>query len=54
MKKPFIELAMDYKKFVCQTILDIAKKKKLKNSDIKTFERPKNIKELDGSLLRNY
>ena len=30
------------------------KKKRLKNSDIKTFERPKNIKELDDSLLRNY
>ena len=43
MKKPLFELAMAYKKFVCQTV-----------SDIKTFERPKNIKELDDSLLRNY
>ena len=31
------------KRFVCQTV-----------SDIKTFERPKNIKELDDSLLINY
>ena len=47
---------MTYKKIVCQIVSDIAKKKKkrLKNSDIKTFERPKNIKELDDSLLRNY
>ena len=30
------------------------KKKNLKNLDIKTSERPKNIKELDDSLLRNY
>ena len=30
------------------------KKKRLKNPDIKTFERPKNIKELVDSLLRNY
>ena len=56
MKKPLLERAMTYKKFVCQIVSDIAKKKKkrLKNSDIKTFERPKNIKELDDSLLRNY
>ena len=37
----------------CQIVSNIAKKK-LKNSDIKTSERPKNIKELDDSLLRNY
>ena len=56
MKKPLLECAMTYKKIVCQIVSDIAKKKKkrLKNSDIKTFERPKNIKELDDSLLRNY
>ena len=29
-------------------------KKKFKNSDIKTSERPKNIKESDDSLLGNY
>ena len=29
-------------------------KKKLKNSYIKTFERPKDIKKSDDSLLRNY
>ena len=39
---------------ICQTILDIEKKKKLKNSYIKTFERPKKIKESDNSLLKNY
>ena len=27
---------------------------KLKNSDIKIFERPKNIKESDDSLFKNY
>ena len=32
----------------------ILQKRKLKNSDIKTFERPKNFKKLDDSLLRNY
>ena len=53
MKKPLLELAMAYKNFVCQTISNIAKKK-LKNLDIKIFEIPKNIKELDDSLLRNY
>ena len=30
------------------------KKKNLKNSNIKTSERPKNIKESDDSLFRNY
>ena len=35
-------------------ISDIAGKKKLKNSNIKTSERLKNIKESDDSLLRNY
>lgn len=29
-------------------------KKKKKNSDIKTYERPKDIKESDDSLLTNY
>ena len=38
---------------ICQIISDIAKKK-LKNSDIKTSERLKNIKESNDSLLRNY
>ena len=55
MKKPLFERAMVYKKFVKQ-FQNIAKKKKkkLKNSDIKTSERSKNIKELDDLLLRNY
>ena len=38
---------------ICQTISNNAKKQ-LKNSNIKTSERPKNIKEWDDSLLRNY
>ena len=55
MKKPLFERAMVYKKFFKQ-FQNIAKKKKkkLKNSDIKTSERSKNIKELDDLLLRNY
>ena len=52
MKKSLFEHAMAYKKFVKQ-FQNIAKKK-LKNSDIKTSERPKNIKEPYDSLLRNY
>ena len=45
MKKLLLECAMAYKKFVRQfQILLKKKKKKLKNSDIKTFEIPKNIK----------
>ena len=39
---------------ICVTIQILQKKKKLKNSDIKTSERPKNIKEPYDSLLRNY
>ena len=40
---------------ICQTISNTdKKKKKLKNSDIKNFEIPKNIKESNDSLLRNY
>ena len=55
MKKPLLEHAMAYKKFVRQfQILQKKKKKKNSNSDIKISERPKNIKELDDSLLRNY
>ena len=54
MKKPLFERAMVYKKFVKQFQNIAKKKKKLKNSDIKTSERPKNIKELDDLLLRNY
>ena len=58
MKKPLLERAMAYKKFVRQfQILQKKKKKKkknLKNSDIKTFKRPKNIKKLDNSQFRNY
>ena len=38
---------------ICQTISNNAKKQ-LKNSNIKTSERPKNIKESDDSLLKNY
>ena len=54
MKKPLLEHAMAYKKFVRQFQILQKKKKKLKNLDIKIFKRPKNIKELDDSLLRNY
>ena len=53
MKKPLLECAMAYKKFVRQFQI-LLKKKKLKNSDIKNFEIPKNIKESNDSLLRNY
>ena len=52
MKKLLFEHAMAYKKFVKQ-FQNIAKKK-LKNSDIKTSERQKKIKESDDLLLRNY
>ena len=52
MKKPLLEHAMTYKKFVRQ--FQVLQKKLLKNSNIKTFERSKNIKESDDSLLRNY
>ena len=37
---------------IFHTVLDIAKK--LKISDIKTSKKPKNIKELEDSLPRNY
>ena len=53
MKKKLLERAMAYKKFVRQFQI-LQEKKKLKNSDIKTSERLKNIKESDDSLLRNY
>ena len=52
MKKSLFEHAMAYKKFVKQ-FQNIAKKK-LKNSDIKTSERLKNIIESNELLLRNY
>ena len=41
---------------ICQTVSNTAKKKKkkLKNSNIKASKRPKNIKESDDSLFRNY
>ena len=52
MKKPLLEHAMTYKKFVRQ--FQVLQKKLLKNSDIKTFKRPKNIKKSDNSQLRNY
>ena len=42
IKKPLLECAI------------YSKKKKLKNYDIKTSERLKNIKESDDWLLRNY
>ena len=45
MKMLLLEHAMAYKKFVRQ--IQILQKKLLKNSDIKTSERPKNIKESD-------
>ena len=51
MKKPLLERAMTYKKFVRQFQIQ---QKKLKNSNIKTSKRPKNIKESNDSLLRNY
>ena len=56
MKKSLLERAMAYKKFVklFQILQKKKKKKKLKKLDIKTSEGPKNIKELDNSLLRNY
>ena len=38
---------------ICQTVSKYCKKK-LKNSDIKTSERQKKIKESDDLLLRNY
>ena len=40
----------------CQTVFQIPqkKKKKTQNLDIKISERPKNIKESDDSLLKNY
>ena len=52
MKKPLLEHAMVYKKFVGQ--FQILQKKKFKISDIKTSEKPKNIKESNDSQLRNY
>ena len=51
MKKSLLEHAMTYKKFVRK--FQILQKKKLKNLEIKTFERQKNIKESGDSLLRN-
>ena len=42
MKKPLLERTMTYKKFVRQFHI---LQKKLKNSDIKTSEKLKNIKE---------
>ena len=63
MKKSLFERVMTYKKFVRQfqilqknnskiQILKLQKDQKiLKNPDIKTSERPKNIKD---SMLRNY
>ena len=53
MKKPLLEHAMAYKNFVKQFQI-LQKNKKLKNSDIKTSKRPKNIKESNDSLLKNY
>ena len=53
MKKSLLEHAMTYKKIVSFRYCK-KKKKILKNSDIKTSKRPKNIKESDDSLLRNY
>ena len=47
-----IAQAMAYKK-ICQIVSDTANKQ-LKNSYIKTSEKPKYIKESDDSLLRNY
>ena len=54
MKKPLLECAMAYEKFVRKFQILLKKNKKLKNSDIKTFEIPKNIKESNDPLLRNY
>ena len=53
MKKPLLECAMAYKKFVKQFQV-LPKKKKLKNSNMKTSERSKNIKESNDSLVKNY
>ena len=43
---------MAYEKFVRK--FQILQKKLVKNSNIKTSKKPKNIKELNDSLLRNY
>ena len=55
----FDEEAIDWtcnglQKFCLSENFKYCNKKKLKNLDIKIFEIPKNIKELDDSLLRNY
>ena len=50
MKNVLLEHAIVYKKFVRQ--FQILQKNNYKNSDIKIFERLKNIIELDDSLLR--
>ena len=51
MKKSLLERAMTYK-----NLSDNFRyyKKITQNSDIKISKRPKNIKESDDSLLRNY
>ena len=53
MRKSLLERAMTYKKFIKQFQI-LPKKKKTKNLDIKTSKRPKNIKESDVLLIRNY
>ena len=50
MKNVLLEHVIVYKKFVRQ--FQILQKNNYKNSDIKIFERLKNIIELDDSLLR--
>ena len=50
MKKSLLERAMAYKK-LSDSFSNTAK---TQNLDIKISERPKNIKESDDSLLKNY
>ena len=55
MKKPLPECARAYKKFVRKFFRYYQKKKNpLKNSDIKTSKRPKNIKGTFGILNGDY
>ena len=53
MKKPLLEHAMAYKKFVRQFQI-LPKKKNSKFQILKLLKNQKNIKKLDDSLLKNY
>ena len=54
LKKSFLKHARAYKNFPYSFRYSKKKKKKMKISNIKTSKRPKNIKELEDSLPRNY